>query len=697
MENGLRRQPSNDICPICLEEAPQDAVVCPCPGAHVFCNDCLAASKALCCPLCRNRSEPVVRFLFSLQRPGQCQEDWMIDQLLESVMQGNLQIMRILVEWNCPVNIAENDVQPLHIAAQEGHMEVAQFLVEARASVEASDTEEGATPLGLAAFEGHLEMVQFLVQVRAQLDRFDGEYLTPFMTACSGGHVEVAAYLLAAHSDPQKCSVWGFTALHIAVEDMCTEVCQWLLRVAQGVVVNALAQYDETILHIAGRMDHWEVIDMMQNPFGRALVDAKTSTGFSALHFACAMGNLNAVDSLLRLRADLNARTAHEVTPLHLATENGHVVVVKFLLLMSAKLNIPCNCFPVHHSLLDWHLPRDSANVLNVQVGARVSFNLAEFQHCPGSQWVSGILEGVELDPDSQDRFDDTLMINTGDITCGVSRYHCMPHLTSTLVENRYVIKNGEAVYIKAPIYCSSGDWILVPGDVGKVVAIYSSGEYEIEGLKDNTNSRYLATRDDLIPFLQEDALHCACRHGHLEIVKELLEAHADLAAGPRTALHCAAQSGHVEVVEALLAARADIDAQWLVSNSALETAVLAGQEALVAHLLRIGATQCSRRPVEMLAESTAAARSAGQSTELLVSSLLVTMTARTKPELESDDAGPMDDLWLDRNCLLQLRDLGMDCLLKGDEASAVGISEFLGRVRCCESAHRSCERMLAA
>jgi hypothetical protein len=29
------------------------------------------------------------------------------------------------------------------------------------------------------------------------------------------------------------------------------------------------------------------------------------------------------------------------------------------------------------------------------------------------------------------------------------------------------------------------------------------------------------------IPFLQEDALHCACRHGHLEIVKELLEAHA--------------------------------------------------------------------------------------------------------------------------------------------------------------------------
>ena len=36
----------------------------------------------------------------------------------------------------------ESDLQPLHVAAQEGHTEVARFLVEARARVEASDAEE---------------------------------------------------------------------------------------------------------------------------------------------------------------------------------------------------------------------------------------------------------------------------------------------------------------------------------------------------------------------------------------------------------------------------------------------------------------------------------------------------------------------------------------------------------------------------
>lgn len=37
-----------------------------------------------------------------------------------------------------------------------------------------------------------------------------------------------------------------------------------------------------------------------------------------------------------------------------------------------------------------------------------MSFNLADFQGNPGgSQWVSGILEDVEQDPESSDRFDD--------------------------------------------------------------------------------------------------------------------------------------------------------------------------------------------------------------------------------------------------------------------------------------------------
>ena len=61
------------------------------------------------------------------------------------------------------------------------------------------------------------------------------------------------------------------------------------------------------------------------------------------------------------------------------------------------------------------------------QVGARVSFNLAEFQNCSGSQWVSGIVEGIELD-DSADRFDDQQLgfeLVTQQIACSIGEDLC--------------------------------------------------------------------------------------------------------------------------------------------------------------------------------------------------------------------------------------------------------------------------------
>ncbi|CAE6971986.1 unnamed protein product [Symbiodinium sp. CCMP2592] len=144
----------------------------------------------------------------------------------------------------------------------------------------------------------------------------------------------------------------------------------------------------------------------------------------------------------------------------------------------------------------------------------------------------------------------------------------------------------------------------------------------------------------------------------------------------------CRALTG---IVKKLLEARADMDSPWLVSNSILETATWAQQEHIVSYLLQSKASLLSRRPLQMLAEAIAAARSAGASTQPLVQQLLKLMHEFTDPNEDAE----CTDLWLDRSCLLELRDLGMECLLKGDEASAVGLSEFLGRARCHEAAQR--------
>jgi ankyrin repeat protein len=60
-----------------------------------------------------------------------------------------------------------------------------------------------------------------------------------------------------------------------------------------------------------------------------------------------------------------------------------------------------------------------------------------------------------------------------------------------------------------------------------------------------------------------DTALHCACRFGHLELVKFLLECGADSEASNfdgKRCLHETAQHGHLECLQYVLSCRAEVD-----------------------------------------------------------------------------------------------------------------------------------------
>ena len=92
------------------------------------------------------------------------------------------------------------------------------------------------------------------------------------------------------------------------------------------------------------------------------------------------------------------------------------------------------------------------------------------------------------------------------------------------------------------------------------------------------------------------DALLHAAKEGHLEIVKTILAAEADvniftIEFSERTALKAAAEAGHSEIVERLLAAGADIDTPTkYYQRTALQGAAEAGHAKIVERLLAAGA-----------------------------------------------------------------------------------------------------------
>ena len=99
----------------------------------------------------------------------------------------------------------------LQAAAEGGHLEVVEKLLEAKADVNAAVRWDGRTALQAAAEGGHLEVVEKLLEAKADVNaatRWDGR--TALQAAAERGHLEVAEKLLEAMANINAAAAsWG--------------------------------------------------------------------------------------------------------------------------------------------------------------------------------------------------------------------------------------------------------------------------------------------------------------------------------------------------------------------------------------------------------------------------------------------------------------------------------------------------------
>ena len=89
----------------------------------------------------------------------------------------------------------------LYKAALNGHLDVVQALVAAKADVNKGKTTGGATPLFVAAQEGHLDVVQALVAAEADVNKAKTDGWAPLRVANHFNHTSIAACLKSAGAD----------------------------------------------------------------------------------------------------------------------------------------------------------------------------------------------------------------------------------------------------------------------------------------------------------------------------------------------------------------------------------------------------------------------------------------------------------------------------------------------------------------
>ena len=110
-----------------------------------------------------------------------------------------------------------------------------------------------STPLHLAAGYNNLDVAEYLLEHGADVNAQDKGGLIPLHNASSYGHLDVAALLIRFNTEVNATDRWGFTPLHEAAQKGRTQLCALLL--AHGADPHMKNQEGQTPLDLSTAED----------------------------------------------------------------------------------------------------------------------------------------------------------------------------------------------------------------------------------------------------------------------------------------------------------------------------------------------------------------------------------------------------------------------------------------------------------
>lgn len=172
--------------------------------------------------------------------------------LLDAAKKGNLARVQRLVT---PETINCRDAQgrnstPLHLAAGYNNYEVAEYLLENGADVNAQD-KGGLIPLHNASSYGHLDIAALLIKYKTVVNATDKWGFTPLHEAAQKGRTQLCALLLAHGADAYMKNQEGQTPIELATADDVKCLLQDAMTTSLGNAAassNALSSSQQSLL-----------------------------------------------------------------------------------------------------------------------------------------------------------------------------------------------------------------------------------------------------------------------------------------------------------------------------------------------------------------------------------------------------------------------------------------------------------------
>ena len=250
-------------------------------------------------------------------------------------------VTTLVVKYGMAANREDNKGHiPLHYAAYNGHLNIAQYLIiEQHWDCDPScENNDGNTPLHLACDQGHLNIVQYLIrEEHCNPSCEDNDGKTPLHYACDQGHLNIVQYLIREeHCNPSCEDNDGKTPLHYACHrNGQPHIVQYLLSTGQA---NPLTKDKDNHTALSYANGKHDIIELFQ-PFEECTAAFPVHT-FTKLILTgdSGAGKTTITELIVRLAsstavecvADVQCYTAG-IVPYHIQSEQlGNFVVYDF-------------------------------------------------------------------------------------------------------------------------------------------------------------------------------------------------------------------------------------------------------------------------------------------------------------------------------------------------------------------------------
>lgn len=264
--------------------------------------------------------------------------------LLYAASRRRLRICEILLENNATIESQNKDGRTaLHLAAERGHTHVCRLLLNRGANKEARGN-DGETPLLLAAQHNHWAVCSILLDRGADVEtQCKCSNTRPLLVAVQRGHSEVCRLLLNHGADRTAVSSGGVTPLSAALG-----LSRWaivkLLVTHHPKGGSRESECRAAFLTLTLSIQEWAInqelaiVTLLLKNLG-AQIDAKTSSGQTALLWAVSRNNWRLGWFLLQNGASTETSNLQGETPLVLAAKNGSKSLCRLLLDRGANVN----------------------------------------------------------------------------------------------------------------------------------------------------------------------------------------------------------------------------------------------------------------------------------------------------------------------------------------------------------------------